>query len=227
MLDIKAAVGDSEHVLELEAITSMKSEQAQLAEKEKAVKQVMTYLLIKLPNPEECTIFQQIHVEQKRVQELLNNKVEFTINYSLTVSIHIIIDPGNHQSRKRIAEKSQRRGTIFTQPQRFSRATARTTPSIPWCNICWQPCTQVATGIMVIVGIITIITKSSHQDSSREVLCDNIVAVARSKHGHLIGEAEVVKQKFLNIFKRFKKCYDGYSGGSMTQEQINDLGMWK
>ena len=50
------------------------------------------------------------------------------------------------------------------------------------------------------------------------------MAVARSKHSHLIGEAEVVKQKFLNILKRFKKCYDGYSGGSMTQGQINELG---
>ena len=77
---------------------------------------------------------------------------------------------------------------------------------------------------MVIVGIITNATKLLTTILLVKFFCINIVAVARSKHSHPIGEAEVVKQKFLNIFKRFKKCYNGYSGGSMTQEQIYDLG---
>ena len=67
MPDIKTAVNNPEYVVELEAITSMKSEQTQLAQKETALKQVLTYLLVTLPNPEQCTIIQHLQAEQKHV----------------------------------------------------------------------------------------------------------------------------------------------------------------
>ena len=125
----------------------MKSEQTQLAQKETALKQVLTYLLVTLPNPEQCTIIQHLQAEQKHVQQLLSNKVQFPSNQLFTIN-YVTIDPGNHhQSRDSTATESELKGrTILRQPEQITRATASTASSLSWCNLCWQPCPQVATG---------------------------------------------------------------------------------
>ena len=85
----------------------MKSEQTQLAQKETALKQVLTYLLVTLPNPEQCTIIQHLQAEQKHVQQLLSNKVQFPSNQLFTIN-YVTIDPGNHhQSRDSTATESE------------------------------------------------------------------------------------------------------------------------